>query len=99
MVRKLILGSVAAVILYVGAYELVRWKSQSASAVHVATPRAGGRVCPHCGSQQVGKVRGLPGFGEVMTFIVLFFFFVIPAIIYYIYVESLPYCSGCGRRV
>ncbi|MGH7984535.1 MAG: hypothetical protein ACREFF_15535 [Candidatus Udaeobacter sp.] len=39
------------------------------------------------------------GFGEAMTFIVLFFFFIIPAIIYYIYIESRPYCSGCGRRV
>jgi hypothetical protein len=25
--------------------------------------------------------------------------FLIPGIIYYIYMESVPYCSGCGRRV
>ena len=32
-------------------------------------------------------------------FIILFFLFIIPGIIYYIYMESVPYCSGCGRRV
>jgi hypothetical protein len=63
----------------------------------VASP--GGRVCPHCGSHQVGKVRGLQGFGEVMICIILFFLGIVPGIIYYIYMESVPYCSGCGRRV
>ena len=63
------------------------------------TVAAGGRKCPHCKSQQVGRVRGLQGFGEVIIFIVLFCLLIIPAIIYYIYIESVPYCSGCGRRV
>ena len=58
----------------------------------------GGRVCPHCGSHSVAKIRGLQG-GEVFVAILLFFFFIIPGIIYYIYIESVPYCSGCGRRV
>ena len=64
-----------------------------------ASAQTTGRVCPHCGSHQVGKVRGLQGFGEVITCIVLFFLFIIPGVIYYIYMESVPYCSGCGRRV
>lgn len=56
------------------------------------------RKCPYCGSTSVGKVRGLQG-GEVFIAIMLFFLFIIPGIIYYIYMESVPYCSGCGRRV
>jgi len=59
----------------------------------------GARKCPHCGADGVGKVRGLQGGGEVLIAIVLFFLFIIPGIIYYIYMESVPYCSGCGRRV
>jgi len=59
---------------------------------------ASGRKCPHCGSSSVGKVRGLQG-GEVLIAVILFFLFVIPGIIYYIFMESVPYCSGCGRRV
>ncbi len=59
----------------------------------------GGRACPHCGSNQVGKVRGLQGVGEVFTAVILLFLCLIPGIVYYIYMESVPYCSGCGRRV
>ena len=58
-----------------------------------------GRICPHCGSHHVGKVRGLQGIGEVFAAVILFFLCLIPGIIYYIYMESVPYCSGCGRRV
>jgi len=65
----------------------------------VASPTSVGRKCPHCGSYGVGTVRGLQGFSEIMTFLVLFLFLMLPAVIYYIYMESLPYCSGCGRRV
>lgn len=54
--------------------------------------------CPHCGSSAIGKVRGLQG-SEVLVAIVLFFMFIIPGIIYYILMESIPYCSGCGRRI
>lgn len=60
---------------------------------------SGGRACPHCGANAVGKVRGLQGGGEVLLAILLFFACLIPAIIYYVYMESVPYCSGCGRRV
>src|SRR3990167_10843228 len=58
-----------------------------------------GSTCPHCGSHSVGKVRGLQGIGEVFIAIILFFLCIIPGIIYYIYMESVPYCSGWGRRV
>jgi DNA-directed RNA polymerase subunit RPC12/RpoP len=58
-----------------------------------------GLTCPHCGSHAVGKVRGLQGIAEVFICIILLFAFLIPGIIYYIYMESVPYCSGCGRRV
>lgn len=60
---------------------------------------AGGRKCPYCGAYAVGKVRGLQGVGEVFIAILLFLLFIIPGIIYYIAMESVPYCSGCGRRV
>jgi hypothetical protein len=66
--------------------------------VQRAQVQSGRRACPYCGSYQVGRVRGLQGLGEVITFIVLFFLCVLPGVIYYIYMESVPYCSGCGRR-
>ena len=50
----------------------------------------GGRQCANCGSNQVGKVRGLQGFGEVFVFLVLFALAFIPGSIYYIYIESVP---------
>jgi len=58
-----------------------------------------GRQCPRCGAQSVGKVRGLQGMGEVCTAVILLILGVLPGLIYYIYIESRPYCSGCGRRV
>ena len=58
-----------------------------------------GSTCRHCGSHSVGKVRGLQGVGEVFVAAILIFLFIIPGIIFYIYMESGPYCSGCGRRV
>jgi uncharacterized OB-fold protein len=57
-----------------------------------------GHRCRHCGGSNIGKTRGLQGVGEVFTFVILFFLGIIPGIIYYIYVESVPYCSGCGKR-
>jgi hypothetical protein len=60
---------------------------------------ASGKVCPYCRSHQVGKVRGVQGFEEVITCMILFALFIIPGVIYYVYMESIPYCSGCGRRV
>jgi predicted RNA-binding Zn-ribbon protein involved in translation (DUF1610 family) len=62
-------------------------------------PQPQGRKCPHCGAHGVGKVRGLQGIGETFVAVILFFLFLIPGIIYYIYMESVPYCSSCGRRV
>jgi DNA-directed RNA polymerase subunit RPC12/RpoP len=58
-----------------------------------------GRACPYCGARAVGKVRGLQGGGEVLAGMVLFCLCVIPGVVYYVYMESIPYCSGCGRRV
>jgi len=63
------------------------------------SPTHSGMTCPRCGSHSVGKVRGLQGIGEVFVCVILFFLFILPGIIYYIYMESVPYCSGCGRRV
>lgn len=56
------------------------------------------RVCKHCSSNNVGKSRGMQGIAEVSAFLVLFMLGMIPGIVYYIYIESVPYCSGCGRR-
>jgi hypothetical protein len=58
-----------------------------------------GRACPHCGAWSVGKVRGLQGGGEVFLGMLLFCLCIVPCVIYYVYMESIPYCSGCGRRV
>jgi len=69
------------------------------SASAVAREVSGGRACPHCGSHAVGKVRGMQGPGEVLICITLFFAFIIPGIVYYVWREATPYCSGCGRRV
>lgn len=60
---------------------------------------APGRACPYCGAHTVGKVRGLQGVLEVLMAMVLFAAFIIPGLAYYIYLGSVPYCSGCGRRV
>jgi hypothetical protein len=70
----------------------IKQSSPSTSAV------SGARVYPHCGAQAIGKVRGLQRVGEVLLAIILSIAFLIPRIIYYIYMESVPYCSGCGRR-
>ena len=80
-------------------------ESSSPATQHASTPAptsfavGGGRACPYCSSHQVGKVRGLQGIGEVLIALILFFLCLIPGIVYYIYMESVPYCSGCGRRV
>jgi len=57
------------------------------------------KSCPYCGSCGIGKVRGLQGINETVMFAFLFFLFIIPGFVYYIYIESIPYCSTCGRRV
>jgi hypothetical protein len=31
--------------------------------------------------------------------LVLLLLCIIPGVIYYVWVESIPFCSGCGRRV
>ena len=64
-----------------------------------ASVRASGGMCPHCGAYAVGKVRGLQGISEVAIAFGLCLLLLIPGIVYYVYMESIPYCSGCGRRV
>ena len=58
-----------------------------------------GTQCPYCDAYGVSKVRGLQGGSEVATALALCLLLLIPGIVYYIYIESIPYCSGCGRRV
>jgi RNA polymerase sigma factor (sigma-70 family) len=54
--------------------------------------------CPKCHSKNVKKTRGLHGL-EVIIAMILFIPFVIPGILFYAYVESLPCCSDCGSRL
>ena len=68
------------------------------SAPPAAAPDRSGKKCAQCGAFGVGRVRGLQGGGEILTFLLLFFVFVIPALLYYMWMESVPFCSGCGRR-
>ena len=56
-------------------------------------------TCPHCGSQSVGKSRGLQGFRETLLCLLLLVAGFVPGVIYYVYIEAVPYCGGCGRRV
>lgn len=56
-------------------------------------------LCPFCGGSSVARTRGLQGFREVILAAALTLCLVIPGVLYYIWVESIPYCSGCGRRV
>jgi hypothetical protein len=55
-------------------------------------------ACPHCGGGPVGKIRGLQGLGEVLAALVLTACGVLPGIVYYVWQEAIPYCTGCGRR-
>lgn len=55
--------------------------------------------CHFCGGSSVARTRGLQGFREVMIAAVLTLCLVVPGVVYYIWIESIPYCSGCGRRV
>ena len=73
--------------------------SLSSATANATQPPSHGRVCPHCGSHAVGKVRGVQGIGEVLLLMILIVAFFIPGIVYYVYIESIPYCSGCGRRI
>lgn len=74
--------------------------SQTRSATKPSAAAAGGSgVCPHCGASGVSKARGLQGI-EVLIAVVLFFVtFMIGAVVYYVWVESIPYCNSCGHRV
>lgn len=65
-----------------------------------SAPQRKRKICIHCGNNQAGKERGLQGSGEVLIFLNLFICGFIPEIIYYIYIyiDSDPFCSGCGRR-
>lgn len=55
--------------------------------------------CPFCDGTSVARVRGLQGFREVILAVALTLCLVVPGVLYYIWIESIPYCSGCGRRV
>jgi predicted RNA-binding Zn-ribbon protein involved in translation (DUF1610 family) len=59
---------------------------------------ATGQKCPHCGVHGVGRVRGLQG-GEVLVCGILMLLFIVPGIIYYIWQESIPFCTSCGSRI
>lgn len=52
------------------------------------------RTCPYCGSSEVKKGRGLHGLPEFAIAIFLLLLLFIPGIIYYAYMESIPFCSG-----
>jgi predicted RNA-binding Zn-ribbon protein involved in translation (DUF1610 family) len=56
-------------------------------------------ACPNCGAHTVGKVRGLHGVKEVTIGVVLLLCFIVPGIIYYIYMKGVPYCTSCGHRL
>jgi hypothetical protein len=56
-------------------------------------------LCPHCGALGVQKVHGLYGTRESITAFVLCFCYLIPGIAYYIYMENIPFCPSCRRRV
>jgi len=72
----------------------------SSSPTTQTPPKAGVNtlICQYCGGDSVGRVRGLQG-SEALIGILLLLCFVIPGVIYYIVIESKPYCSTCGRRV
>ena len=55
--------------------------------------------CPHCGSRNVSKFHGLYGVKEVVITLVLLLLSVVPGIAYYIYIENVPFCPDCQKRV
>ena len=76
--------------------------SNAAECPHCGCPTEGSyaaNVCPYCGSNSIGRVRGLQGVFEVVICLILLLCLILPGIIYYIFQEAQPYCSGCGRRV
>jgi hypothetical protein len=54
-------------------------------------------ACRYCGKTGVQRVRGLHG-SEVAIGHLLTLLCFVPGVIYYIAVESRPFCSHCGRR-
>jgi predicted RNA-binding Zn-ribbon protein involved in translation (DUF1610 family) len=75
------------------------WVNEEAEKVMVKKPLRGEMECPYCGEYTVGRIRGLQGFGEVISCMILYMFLIVPGVIYYVYMESVPYCSSCGRRI
>ena len=57
-----------------------------------------GASCPICRTLAV-KGTGLHGGSEVAAAIVLVFFGILPAIIYYVFKDAQPYCYTCKVRV
>ena len=55
--------------------------------------------CPYCHEPTVRILPGLQGSNEVFFVILLAVIFFPAAIVYYIWVRSMPYCLTCARRV
>ena len=58
-----------------------------------------GALCPACGTALLPRGRGIHGFSEVLGCVFLLLLYLIPGIIYYIWLESKPYCPNCKRRI
>lgn len=55
--------------------------------------------CPYCGSQAVRVVSGLQSSTEIFLLILLAILFFPAALVYYLWLRSMPYCLSCKRRV
>ena len=60
--------------------------------------RRPGKFCKRCGHDKIVKKKGVYGFLEITTFVVLAMFWFIPAIAFYFYAQSKPCCAKCGKR-
>lgn len=55
--------------------------------------------CPYCGARDVRWERGVQGTREIIIFLVLLLFYIVPGLIYYFHLQGLPLCRSCGRRI
>lgn len=58
-----------------------------------------GAACPMCGTQLIPRGRGLHGTAEILFCVLFLLFWLIPGVIYYVWIDSKPYCPKCNRRV
>jgi len=56
------------------------------------------RWCPYCGQLSV-RVRGLHGFRQWFTLVLLLALGIVPGIIYYVVASKRPYCPACKTEV